>query len=214
MTQHKLLDERLKNCSSLVATKNAASPIAFEPFTWNVVDNPCNSLKNKTMTPAPAVLATLALLSCGAVRRVPDGEACTVYRWGRYRRTLESGMHLLWPLVDRIGHRISLTGRRAELEPVVITRSDGETVTAAGTVFFQVLDAMQAEEQLDHLESCIRDSVQAVLLEDELPMAGVSVAESNRALKRRVDLRLRRFGLTATRCQLDLGRRTEGSIAA
>lgn len=166
------------------------------------------------MTSSPVVLATLALLSCGAVRRVADGEACTVYRWGRYRRTLESGVHLLWPLIDRIGHRISLTGRRTELEPVVIVRPDGETITAAGTVFFQILDATQAEEQLDHLESCIRDSVQAVLREDELPATDVSVAESNRVLKRRVDLRLRRLGLTATRCQLDLGRRSEGSIAA
>ncbi len=165
------------------------------------------------MTPIPAFLAAAALLTLGAVRRVPDGEACTIYRFGRYRRTLDSGVHWTWPLVDRIGHRISLTGRHAELDSGVVTRADGEAVTAAGTVFFQVLDAGQAEEQIEHFEDCIRDSLRAVLREEALPAASLGASERNRALKRGVDQRLRRFGLTATRCQLDLARGVEARAA-
>lgn len=165
------------------------------------------------MTPIPALLAGVALLTLGAVRRVPAGEACTIYRWGRYRRTLQSGMHLIWPLVDRIGHRISLTGRLAELESGLVTRADGEAVTAAGTVYFQVLDAVQAEEQIEHFEDCIRDSLREVLREEALPAASVADGERNRALKRGVDQRLRRFGLTATRCQLELARGLEARAA-
>lgn len=165
------------------------------------------------MTPIPALLAAAALLTLGAVRRVPEGEACTLYRFGRYRRTLESGVHWTWPLFDRIGHRISLTGRHAKLDSGVVTRADGEAVAAAGTVYFQVLNAVQAEEQIEHFEDCIRDSLRAVLREETLPAASVAASERNRALKRGVDQRLRSFGLTATRCQLDLARGIEARAA-
>jgi len=166
------------------------------------------------MTPIPVLLAAAALLTFGAVRRIPEGEACTIYRWGRYRRTLESGVHVVWPLFDRIGHRISLTGRHANLDTGVVTRADGEAVTAAGTVYFQVLDAEQAEEQIEHFEDCILDSLCEVLREEPLPLPGIGASERNRALKRGVDMRLRRFGLTATRCQLDLARAVDTARAA
>ncbi|MEO6064288.1 MAG: SPFH domain-containing protein [Lysobacterales bacterium] len=165
------------------------------------------------MRPLTALLTAAALLTLGAVRRVPEGEACTIYRWGRYRRTLESGIHWTWPFFDRIGHRISLTGRHAQLESGVVTRADGEVVTAAGTVYFQVLDAFEAEEQIEHLEDCIRDSLRAVLREEVLPSPNVPAVDRNRALRRGVDQRLRRFGLTATRCQLDLARGVEARAA-
>ncbi len=165
------------------------------------------------MTPLPVLLAAAALLTLGAVRRVPEGEACTIYRWGRYRRTLESGVHWTWPLFDRVGHRISLTGRHAELDSGAVTRADGETVTAAGTVYFQVLDAFEAEEQIEHFEDCIRDSLRAVLRDEVLPLPSVAAVDRNRALRRGVDQRLRRFGLTATRCQLDLARGVESRAA-
>ncbi len=166
------------------------------------------------MIPLPLLLAAAALLTLGAVRRIPDGQACTIYRWGRYRRTLESGVHLVLPLLDRIGHRISLTGRSAELDTGVVTRADGEAVTAAGTVYFQVLDASQAEEQLEHFEDRVRDSLCEVLRTEPLPPVSAAAGERNRALKRGVDLRLRSFGLTATRCQLDLHRGIERARAA
>ncbi len=158
------------------------------------------------MSSHSSLLAAVALLTLGAVRRIPEGEACTIYRWGRYRRTLESGIHWVWPLLDRIGHRISLTGRQTRLETGVVTRADGKAVTAAGIVYFQVLDAEQAEDQIEHFEECIRDTLCAVLREEPLPLPETAAGERNRALKQAVDKRLRRFGLTATRCQLDLAR--------
>jgi len=39
------------------------------------------------------------------VKTVPQGEEYTVERFGRYTKTLRPGLHLIVPLVDRIGMR-------------------------------------------------------------------------------------------------------------
>ena len=50
------------------------------------------------MTPTVSVLmiaaATLAVLS---LKRVPEGQAYTIHRFGHYRRTLDAGLHWILP---------------------------------------------------------------------------------------------------------------------
>ena len=50
------------------------------------------------------VVLAVALVFMG-VKTVPQGFEYTVERFGRYTRTLPPGLHLIVPLVDRIGQR-------------------------------------------------------------------------------------------------------------
>ena len=43
-----------------------------------------------------------------AVKSVPQGYEWTVERFGRYVRTLEPGLGLLIPIIDRIGARLNM----------------------------------------------------------------------------------------------------------
>ena len=43
-----------------------------------------------------------------AVQRIPQGSEWTVERFGRYVRTLEPGLALIVPVVDRIGARMNM----------------------------------------------------------------------------------------------------------
>jgi regulator of protease activity HflC (stomatin/prohibitin superfamily) len=43
-----------------------------------------------------------------AVKSVPQGYEWTVERFGRYLRTLEPGLALLIPIVDRVGARLNM----------------------------------------------------------------------------------------------------------
>ena len=48
------------------------------------------------------VLLAIVLVIAG-VKAVPQGMEYTVERFGRYTRTLSPGLHLIVPIVDRLG---------------------------------------------------------------------------------------------------------------
>src|SRR5476649_1769143 len=87
----------------------------------------------------PLAIAALSLLAIVlmALRRVPEGQAWTVHRFGRYVRTLRSGLHVVWPLLDRIAQHVSLTGHRVELP----TRAFGND-NASADLYYQILDPL------------------------------------------------------------------------
>lgn len=58
------------------------------------------------------LIVVLVIISRG-VRTVPQGYQWTVERFGRYRITLQPGLRLINPFIDRIGRRAQRAGNRA-----------------------------------------------------------------------------------------------------
>ena len=146
--------------------------------------------------------ASAVLLS---LKRIPQGQAFTVYRFGRYRRTLDSGIHWIVPLIERIAHRVSLTGRALTLSPQYIA-GGRDIATVHGAVFFQVLDAHTAEPEVDHLDDVVLGETMEALRRLVPHGEQLSAAELNGALKRDLNRELRSHGLTVTRCQFTVQR--------
>ena len=96
------------------------------------------------------VLSVLGLYLALGVRRVREGEAVTVHRFGRYRRTLQPGMHFVLPGLDRLAHRIPLSGRSLSLD----LRARGDQAGLLHSrLYYQVLDAAKADEDSDVLDA-------------------------------------------------------------
>ena len=55
------------------------------------------------------LIVVFAVIFVGmAVKSVPQGYEWTVERFGRYIRTLEPGLALIIPIVDRVGARLNM----------------------------------------------------------------------------------------------------------
>ncbi len=52
------------------------------------------------------LLAVVALWS--TVKIVPQGKNYTVENFGRYTRSLQPGLHILIPVMERVGHRMNM----------------------------------------------------------------------------------------------------------
>ena len=88
------------------------------------------------------VLALIALFVVIAlvrsVRIVPQASALIVERLGRYARTLDAGLHLLIPFVDRVRARVDLREQVVSFPPQPVITSDNLVVSIDTVIYFQV----------------------------------------------------------------------------
>ena len=106
------------------------------------------------------VVVLFALIFVGiAVKSVPQGHEWTIERFGRYVRTLEPGLALIVPIVDRIGARISMMETVFDVPSQSVITRDNAVVTVDAIVFYQVLDAAKAAYEVTNLQLAILNLV-------------------------------------------------------
>jgi regulator of protease activity HflC (stomatin/prohibitin superfamily) len=90
-----------------------------------------------------------------AVKSVPQGYEWTVERFGRYVRTLEPGLALLIPIIDRVGARLNMMETVLEVPQQSVITRDNAAATVDAIVFYQVLDAAKAAYEVGNLQLAI-----------------------------------------------------------
>lgn len=145
------------------------------------------------------VCIALVCLLCTVLRRVPAGHVQVLHRRGRPPRMLESGLHLVLPGLDRLGHRIDLTGQILQFQDA---QPDDRGV--CGRVYWQVLEPERIDPVIDQAAQLIRCSALQALHEEAEPIRADRRALGSH-LKRVLNGALRERGLMVTRVELDLG---------
>jgi len=148
-----------------------------------------------------AIIALTALgLLLAVMRRVPEGQAWTVHRFGHYVRTLQPGRHAVWPVFDRIARQVQLTGHHIELP----TRAFGAD-HATADLYYQILDPMPTGDGLESVDDMVLrqadDALTSVAAQLPGQQTGWSAAMAD-ALKVELNRRLGRMGLRIIRCAL------------
>lgn len=138
------------------------------------------------------MLTCLALLALAGLRRVPEGQVCTLHRFGRFRRALAPGWHLTLPGVDRLVHRVPLIGHHVELSaPDAAGRAE---------VFFQILDPARMGVELEEVDRVVERALQERLPEVRREAADAPALALR--LKDELNARLGGRGVHVTRCRL------------
>lgn len=97
------------------------------------------------MTTAGIVLLVLGIVLLvvlvTGIRVVRQATAVTVERLGKYRKTLETGVHYVLPILDRTSRPISLKEIVADFKPQPVITKDNVTMQIDTVVYFQITDA-------------------------------------------------------------------------
>jgi regulator of protease activity HflC (stomatin/prohibitin superfamily) len=141
------------------------------------------------------LMGVLMALIAVSVKRIPEGQVYTLRRIGGHMRTLGAGTHLVWPLIERVIHRIRLLGNVVDL---TIPLKSGRTLR--GCVYVQVVDAERADPIIDSVGDVLGRCIPA-MAED---LAQQDDPSRNRHLKTELNCSLKESGLLITRVQLTL----------
>jgi regulator of protease activity HflC (stomatin/prohibitin superfamily) len=95
------------------------------------------------------VVALVALITLArAIRIVPQARAGIVERLGRYNRTLDAGLALVIPYVDRVRPLIDLREQVVSFPPQPVITADNLVVGIDTVLYFQVTDAKSATYEI------------------------------------------------------------------
>jgi regulator of protease activity HflC (stomatin/prohibitin superfamily) len=153
------------------------------------------------------VVAVVVLLVVGrTVRIVPQARAGIVERLGRYHRTLEAGLAVIVPFVDRLRPLIDLREQVVSFPPQPVITEDNLVVNIDTVVYYQVTDAkdatyeianyIQAIEQLT--VTTLRNVAGGMTLEDTL----TSRDHINAQLRTVLDEATGKWGIRVNRVEL------------
>jgi regulator of protease activity HflC (stomatin/prohibitin superfamily) len=78
------------------------------------------------------------------VRIVPQKQAFIVERLGKYHCTLDAGLHLLVPIIDRVSYKHTLKEQAIDVPPQQCITRDNITVEVDGILYLQVMDPAKA----------------------------------------------------------------------
>jgi regulator of protease activity HflC (stomatin/prohibitin superfamily) len=96
------------------------------------------------------LLAVFVLWS--TIKVVPQGFNYTVENFGRYTRTLSPGLHILIPIMERVGHRVNVKEQVIDIPSQDVITRDNAMVTVDGVAFYQVLNAAKSAYEVDNLQ--------------------------------------------------------------
>jgi regulator of protease activity HflC (stomatin/prohibitin superfamily) len=78
------------------------------------------------------------------IRIVPQKSAFIVERLGKYQKTLEAGLHVLVPFIDRVSYKHTLKEQAVDVPPQICITKDNISVEVDGILYMQVMDAARA----------------------------------------------------------------------
>src|SRR5277367_6080671 len=90
----------------------------------------------------------VALVTIRSVRIVPQARARNVERLGRYRKTLEPGMNVIIPFIDRVKPLIDLREQVVSFNGAPVITEDNLVVLIDTVLFFQVTDPRAADYEI------------------------------------------------------------------
>ena len=162
------------------------------------------------------------------VRIIPQAETWVIERLGKYNRTLESGINIIWPIIDRprVIHtrhtivdvdgntyvrnrttcKIDLREQVYDFPKQSVITKDNVTTTINALLYFQIIDPVKAVYEIDNLQNAIEKLTQTTMrnvigeleLDETLPCRDTI----NSKLRAVLDEASNKWGVKVTRVEL------------
>jgi regulator of protease activity HflC (stomatin/prohibitin superfamily) len=110
-----------------------------------------------------ALLIFTAVTAWKGVRIVPQGEEWVVERLGKYRNTLEPGLHIIVPYIDKVSYRVVTKDIILDVAQQEVITKDNAVILVNAIAFIKVTDTVKAVYGVVDFSEAIRNLIQTTL---------------------------------------------------
>ncbi|KQU68617.1 SPFH domain-containing protein [Phycicoccus sp. Root101] len=140
------------------------------------------------------------------VRIVPQQTALIIERLGRYSRTLEGGIHILVPFVDKVRANVDLREQVVSFPPQPVITSDNLVVNIDTVIYYSVIDAKSAVYEIANfiqgIEQLTVTTLRNVIGSLDLEQTLTSRDQINAQLRGVLDEATGKWGIRVNRVEL------------
>jgi regulator of protease activity HflC (stomatin/prohibitin superfamily) len=101
------------------------------------------------------IAAAIIFILYRAVVTVPQGFDYTLEKFGKYKRTMGPGLHIIVPFFESVGRRINMMEQVLDVARQEVITKDNAMVGVDAVVFYQALDAAKAAYEVDNLRLAV-----------------------------------------------------------
>ena len=109
------------------------------------------------------LLAVLLTVLAKTVRIVPQASVFVIERLGKYSRTLEPGIHVLVPVLDRVRTKMDIREQVVGFPPQAVITKDNLVVGIDSVIYFSITDPAAAQYKIENVVTAIEQLVVTTL---------------------------------------------------
>lgn len=158
------------------------------------------------ITISAVILALIIFVAMKIFIVVPEKQAFIIERLGNFHKTLDSGLHLLIPFLDRIAYRHTLKEEVVDVQPQVCITKDNVQVEVDGILYIRVMDAKMASYGISNYHFAAAQLAQTSMRSEigklDLDQTFVGREKINDSVIRSVDEASDPWGVKVTRYEI------------
>ncbi|MBR5165684.1 MAG: SPFH/Band 7/PHB domain protein [Ruminococcus sp.] len=152
------------------------------------------------------VIIFLFFMFIRCFRIVPQAHVFVIERFGSFKCEWETGIHFLFPFIDRIAGKVSLKEKVVDFKPQPVITKDNVTMQIDTVVFYKVTNAKQyiygVERPLAAIENLSATTLRNIIGELELDSTLTSRDTINTNITAILDQATDRWGIKVERVEL------------
>lgn len=153
-----------------------------------------------------ALLLLFFLIFFKLIRIVPEQEAWIVEQFGKFRKALGPGLHLVVPVVQKVAYKQNLKEEVIDVPPQVCITKDNVQVAVDGILYLEVVDPEKASYGIDNYRFASAQLAQTTMRSEigkiELDNSFSEREEINDAVVKAVDEASDPWGIKVTRYEI------------
>ena len=148
----------------------------------------------------------ILILFASCIKIVPQAQAYVLERLGGYQATWDVGIHLKWPIIDKIAKRVVLKEQVVDFAPQPVITKDNVTMRIDTVVFFQITDpklfAYGVENPIMAIENLTATTLRNIIGDLELDETLTSREVINTKMRAALDVATDPWGIKVNRVEL------------